>query len=244
MYAQGITQGAIIAAQGGKFQHGFFAAAFSAGAEKYTGKINSNIGKVAASSVVGGTASVLGGGKFANGAITGAYVMLFNEMRHPDDEKPKKGNKSSTVEVAGEVVGQADLSYNTALDNATKVSRSAKVFGKILSGLSIVTDGLTVRKQYKEGGIDNISPVDATSLGSGIVGIASEGLSYIGIGGRIVYFIGGTASFIGAAIAAFQMNWMIYKPMNDLQYAPLYIDKNGEPYIYHGNPNNPNDTYW
>ena len=77
MYAHGITQGAITAAQGGKFQHGFFSAAFSAGAEGFTSKINSNAGKVAASSVVGGTASALGGGKFANGAITGAYVMLF-----------------------------------------------------------------------------------------------------------------------------------------------------------------------
>ena len=87
MLAHGTTQGALTAAQGGKFQHGFFAAAFSAGTERYTGKINSNAGKVAASSIVGGTASVLGGGKFANGAITGAYVMLFNFMQHPDKEK-------------------------------------------------------------------------------------------------------------------------------------------------------------
>ena len=31
--------------------------------------------------------SSLGGGKFANGAITGAYVMLFNEMMHQKKEK-------------------------------------------------------------------------------------------------------------------------------------------------------------
>jgi len=97
MYTHGITQGAITAAQGGKFQHGFFAAAFSAGAETYTGEIKFKAGKVLASSVVGSTASVLGGGKFANGAITGAYVMLFNFMQHPEDgdskKQPQKGDK-------------------------------------------------------------------------------------------------------------------------------------------------------
>ena len=46
-------------------------------------KIGSTAGKVLASSVVGGTASVLGGGKFANGAVTGSFVMLFNHMSHP-----------------------------------------------------------------------------------------------------------------------------------------------------------------
>ena len=87
MLAHGVSQGAITVAQGGKFQHGFFSAAFSVGAEVYTGKINSNAGKVAASSVVGGTASVLGGGKFANGAVTGAYVMMFNFMMHQKQTK-------------------------------------------------------------------------------------------------------------------------------------------------------------
>jgi len=34
-------------------------------------------------SVVGGTASVLGGGKFANGATTAAFGYLFNQMMNP-----------------------------------------------------------------------------------------------------------------------------------------------------------------
>jgi hypothetical protein len=32
------------------------------------------------SGAIGGTAEVLGGGKFANGAVTGAYVMMFNHL--------------------------------------------------------------------------------------------------------------------------------------------------------------------
>ncbi len=44
---------------------------------------NMDIGaKVAVSSAIGGTAEALGGGKFANGAVTGAYVMMFNHLMH------------------------------------------------------------------------------------------------------------------------------------------------------------------
>jgi ABC-type xylose transport system permease subunit len=42
---------------------------------------NMGIGdKVILSAVIGGTAEALGGGKFANGAVTGAYVMMFNHL--------------------------------------------------------------------------------------------------------------------------------------------------------------------
>ena len=37
--------------------------------------------------IVGGTASELGGGKFTNGAMTGAFVMLFNHLEHQKEEK-------------------------------------------------------------------------------------------------------------------------------------------------------------
>ena len=37
--------------------------------------------------VAGGTASVLGGGKFTNGAMSAAFVFMFNEMAGPTREK-------------------------------------------------------------------------------------------------------------------------------------------------------------
>ncbi|MFW5872524.1 MAG: hypothetical protein ACOCVN_00910 [bacterium] len=36
--------------------------------------------QVALSAAIGGTAEALGGGEFANGAVTGAYVMMFNHV--------------------------------------------------------------------------------------------------------------------------------------------------------------------
>ncbi|MDR0969397.1 MAG: hypothetical protein LBM67_02515 [Lentimicrobiaceae bacterium] len=43
--------------------------------------------QVALSAVLGGTVEALGGGKFANGAVTGAFVMLFNHLQHEPDKK-------------------------------------------------------------------------------------------------------------------------------------------------------------
>ncbi len=36
-----------------------------------------------AAAMVGGTGSAIGGGKFANGAVTGAFSRLFNDLNHP-----------------------------------------------------------------------------------------------------------------------------------------------------------------
>jgi hypothetical protein len=44
--------------------------------------------KVTMSAVIGGTAEKLGGGKFANGAVTGAYVMMFNHLMEHGNDRP------------------------------------------------------------------------------------------------------------------------------------------------------------
>jgi RHS repeat-associated protein len=44
--------------------------------------VDNNMLKIASSAVLGGTISEIGGGKFANGAVTGAYSMLFNDIMH------------------------------------------------------------------------------------------------------------------------------------------------------------------
>jgi hypothetical protein len=49
-------------------------------------------GGLVASSVVGGIASVAGGGKFGNGAVTAAFGYLFNAEQHADREaRPPAG---------------------------------------------------------------------------------------------------------------------------------------------------------
>jgi hypothetical protein len=80
--AHGSSQGLITEAQGGEFRHGFYAAAFSSAASPALGKWFPNPEQIsqrtAVAAAIGGTASVLGGGKFANGALSGAFTHLFN----------------------------------------------------------------------------------------------------------------------------------------------------------------------
>ncbi|NJR42019.1 MAG: hypothetical protein HC767_04550, partial [Akkermansiaceae bacterium] len=82
----GVIGGATNVAMGGKFQDGFLSGAVAAATAK-TGLTDPNTdvgrslgfaGRTAIASIAGGTASVIGGGKFANGAMTGAMTHMLN----------------------------------------------------------------------------------------------------------------------------------------------------------------------
>jgi RHS repeat-associated protein len=88
--AQQITAHALVGGvssslQGGKFGHGFFSAGVTKGigGAFLPGGDNLSSGEIAqgtvVSAVIGGTASKISGGKFANGAQTGAFQYLFNQ---------------------------------------------------------------------------------------------------------------------------------------------------------------------
>lgn len=88
--AHGALGGAVEEARGGQFRHGFYAGAVGSLAGSVVGstalgEIDGPEGmalRTAISAVAGGTASVLGGGKFANGALTAAFQHLFNVEAH------------------------------------------------------------------------------------------------------------------------------------------------------------------
>jgi hypothetical protein len=68
------------AASGGNCGAGALAGAVTSAASPWTGTNGKgfSIGSLVANTVLGGLASVAGGGKFANGAMTGAFGYLFN----------------------------------------------------------------------------------------------------------------------------------------------------------------------
>ena len=80
-----VSDGAVEAMQGGHFEHGFFmgmaSSAGNLGIAKYGDHLSLEA-QVAASAVLGGTVSVIGGGKFASGAMTAAFQMMYNEQMH------------------------------------------------------------------------------------------------------------------------------------------------------------------
>ncbi len=83
----GVVQGALSVAQGGSFLNGFAIGAAGEGADVgmkaeglYSVQGEEGVAmRTAIAGVAGGTASVLTGGKFANGAVSAAFAHLFND---------------------------------------------------------------------------------------------------------------------------------------------------------------------
>ena len=73
----GLSRGVIAKLRGGKFISGFMngvSGLFDVGTRGFGGFV----GRTVIMAVVGGTFSVLGGGKFSNGAMAAAFVHMFN----------------------------------------------------------------------------------------------------------------------------------------------------------------------
>jgi hypothetical protein len=73
------------------------------------GVFQTTVGGTVTAAVVGGTASALGGGKFANGAVTGAYTMLFNHLMHQceiegNNKRPNKISQFRDKNIAEQIV--------------------------------------------------------------------------------------------------------------------------------------------
>lgn len=86
----GVAGGLTSVIQGGSFQSGFLSAGFSNFAGPHldslipqnAGQLGANIMGGLSNGAVGGVASVLGGGKFVNGAITSSFQYLYNKNLH------------------------------------------------------------------------------------------------------------------------------------------------------------------
>jgi hypothetical protein len=102
VFAHGMVGGVMSVLQGGKFGHGFASAgvtqAFAGGIDRIGGsKFSSTYFdagnralRIAAAAIVGGTSSAMSGGKFANGAMTGAFSRAFNDEAEEHRLKPVK----------------------------------------------------------------------------------------------------------------------------------------------------------
>ena len=87
--AHGVSQGIVSVARGGDFKSGALGGIFGHLAGGWAAKhfkgtwLGETIeGRTTVASVVGGTSAALGGGKFANGAVSAAFVHLFNNEAH------------------------------------------------------------------------------------------------------------------------------------------------------------------
>ena len=123
----GVVNGALRMAQGGSFLNGFAIGAAGEGADigmKEAGLygVAGGEGKFLRASiagVAGGTASVLTGGKFANGAVSAAFANLFNDQAHgtrlaSEEERNQIMNDPTVKQAMSDQVAKMDLSIPAA----------------------------------------------------------------------------------------------------------------------------------
>ena len=105
--AHAVTGGVMADLQGGKFGHGFLSAGITkAGMGSFVSS-ETSITNALKSAVVAGTASAASGGKFANGAVTGAFQYSLNWATKAHNYLIEKayGDKLSPIELAAMEAG-------------------------------------------------------------------------------------------------------------------------------------------
>ncbi|MBO4719364.1 MAG: VCBS repeat-containing protein [Prevotella sp.] len=106
LFKHTFSQGWLEGVQGGNIFHGMMMGAISGAGGHYIDKNLNTLGKageIAASAVLGGTVDELGGGKFANGAITSAFSIMFNDMIHPKNITEYRRLRKKEIEKDGKL---------------------------------------------------------------------------------------------------------------------------------------------
>ncbi|WP_185155654.1 SpvB/TcaC N-terminal domain-containing protein [Rudanella paleaurantiibacter] len=120
------VQGTMAEVQGGNFWEGAAVGAVSSAGGtliKAAGPDGSSFGAISVrtgmAAVLGGTTSMIGGGKFANGAISGAFVHLYNDEMHDDDTNLNKRveNSNGASQIKAKLMGApADMAVDQIRD--------------------------------------------------------------------------------------------------------------------------------
>ncbi|CAB5497726.1 hypothetical protein AZO1586I_224, partial [Bathymodiolus thermophilus thioautotrophic gill symbiont] len=158
--AHGLAGGIVQDRMGGSFGAGFLAGSLGSyfGSSGKSGNTNEMIVNTAREAVIGGTISVVGGGKFSNGAQTGAFRYLFNESMHQQGTPISKVTKALTpdsIAVPGfeGKAGIVSLSVNpgTLELNANNPYNNNDVFSRDASATFLGFGGSVTQRTYDLG---------------------------------------------------------------------------------------------
>ncbi|MDB4265405.1 FG-GAP-like repeat-containing protein [bacterium] len=133
--SHGAAAGGIATISGGNFKHGFVAAAIMPSTGLATEGLSSSV-RFAVSAIAGGTASELGGGKFSNGAVSGATIYLFNEVAKPVTQRISVGGDFTLGLGGGGRVGIALTMYEGGIPEDFGIYFT----GSTASGLGLSVD--------------------------------------------------------------------------------------------------------
>lgn len=170
VFAHGMVGGASAAAQGGDFKEGFMAAAVTQAVSQVVGTkvfganvedIGVRIKNAAAAAVVGGTTSVLTGGKFANGAITGAFSRMFNDLVISRDKVTLEEKLSKFVKGKVDSDGNWAFTLDGGVADLT-INSDGEIGGSLgfLNGSGTLVEGLQSIGVSKYGASLTISEID------------------------------------------------------------------------------------
>jgi hypothetical protein len=168
---------------GGKCGPGFMSASFAKSALPVTGPLSRSdpIAGLIVSSVVGGTGSVLGGGKFTNGAETAAFGYLLNQM-----QSLRHGEGTSLFNSPVHVLWDMFFHDDDALAPSNTLTWG--VGGTYSLGVG-ATAGAGVYWNPGNGG---------SELDYGLYGYFGKGYGFdASIGGNIGYTVGGSSNLAG-----------------------------------------------
>ena len=147
--AHGLSQGAISQVSGGNFKEGFLGGAFSS----YTGDawLDTSSGGVfidtMISSVSGGIAAELGGGKFANGARSAAFVSLYNRFgRRFTNPREAYNRATGNVDILGRNRQQQQYEKNLRMKNHLRKSEFLISYNRLLHEMLGNLDDLRLYK--------------------------------------------------------------------------------------------------
>ena len=149
--------------QGGNVLHGAMMGLLSAGSGEGMMAVGGSLKtgmKVAIQSVIGGTLSELGGGNFANGAITAAFSFMFNHLKHyknsflnvktgqiPNDLKASQtGLYGSKITVTGDLDESGNLSIKIFTAGGSKAALVDGTIVRIKASLEL--DGHVAQVVY------------------------------------------------------------------------------------------------
>jgi RHS repeat-associated protein len=197
---------------------GALSAGFSAAAAPYVSVLGP-VGGTVASAVVGGTASVLGGGTFESGAVMGAEGYLFNQlaghgMSFPGSETINIGDVNAQA-----VMNSPDVAIGQAINQATWVAPGSPDFVTFSADIYIASLSVTYTRFgdiYTGDGVSRAYPSPLSigfSVSGGymlscaqtsqdvlnqfISGWSASGGYYRGVGGSVSANLSGAAVNIG-----------------------------------------------
>lgn len=216
----GVNQGIASEMMDGSFEHGFLAGSFTSAATPIS-QIPGTTGeqRIVISAMVGGTSSSLGGGKFANGAISGAMVQIYNENQSHDSKTNKNDYKICSSDES--ICIEGGVQYGNWLNVSNDGEVGFSFYDGVGGGISYGKDGTTL-----SGGFGWETKIG----GKGIPALPSANIG-LNVGSRNGFFSSG--SLFGVSAQA-NLNLNFNNIINTMNRNYIEFNRQFENYIMRG----------